>query len=83
MAEESQTLDTAMPCCGEDCGGILVAGSTGPALKSASSHEPTKILRLEPTIVDHDVLPGDSAAHPVLPAASPPVPARLPLALRL
>jgi hypothetical protein len=83
MAEESQTLDTAMPCCSEDCGSFLVAGSTGPALKSASSLEPMKVIRLEPTIVDHDVVPGGSAGHPALPAASPPVPARLPLALRL
>lgn len=81
--EEFQTLDTPMPCCGEDCGTVLVAGVQDPALRASSSFGLTKIAVLELPGVPRVLEPVLSDGFLESVASSPPVPARPLLSLRL
>lgn len=81
--EEFQTLDAPMPCCGEDCGSVSVAGVQDPALRASCSSDLAKIavLQLPESLLTFE--PHDSGAFPAFLTPSPPVLSRTLTSLRL
>lgn len=81
--EGSQSFETPMPCCGEECGTFLVAGVRDPALKSSAAYEPVHLAVFGVPFVLRapDSIPGEGVSAFLAP--SPPLRARPLLPLRI
>lgn len=82
-AQETPAFGTKMPCCGEDCGTVLVAGVRDPVLKATPSHRASELAVVGTSIpMRAPELFGLEEFSPFL-AASPPLLIRPLLSLRI